>query len=150
MNIFKNLSMGIQLSLFSILLITVTVFSLTMLNIHQKRNDDLARLTQYGYEKTELLCQLSELAMFTEDLESLKKITSSMDDCNHCITILRPDKTVLFTRKMNLEPEESSEELPENLNLFFDKNKIRHANSNDHIDFIGPILKHFSRSSGPA
>ena len=139
----KNMSMKFKFSVFSTLLILFTTIVIVLVELGWSREDYTKQLTEFGCQKAQLISGLSELAMYTEDLEFLARIARSQNHDRGRIIFLRPDKSFLFAGGEALA-EESGRELFALMPDQSEANMYCHDNGHDLIFFNRVI------SSAPA
>ena len=94
----KGISLAVKFNILSVLLVVLTAFSIAFFEIKQKQKDGLASLIHQGIEKSSLIADLSEYAIFSEDIVSVENIITHQDPQTSYIALLRSDMSVLIAQ----------------------------------------------------
>ncbi|MBU0682182.1 MAG: response regulator [Proteobacteria bacterium] len=146
MNRKKGISLIIKLNTLSVLLVLLTALSITLNEINTKRHDGYQQLLEQGREKALLIAELSEYAMFAEDIDSLQRIINKGDQQTSYLGLLRHDSSVLtqkYFKTLDMSPflqtlkvlSQSPDDKPSQTTII-----AQHHDFGDFLQFIQPIF----------
>ncbi len=104
MNSSKGFGLTAKFNLLSFLLVLLTAAAISIFEFDRDRDSRLQSLIDHGSEVSEIIANLSEYALFTEDTETLNTILNSVnDEETSYLGLLNPDKRVLAEKGDKLE-----------------------------------------------
>ncbi len=144
----KGISLHVKFNVLSVLLVVLTALSIALFEINEKQKNGLETLIQQGVEKSVFISDLSEYAMFSEDLASLENIITHQDPQISYLALLRPDMSILVEQnfqQINLGPFLSK--LQSRYTSTSKKSviqKMDYTDWGDQLQFVNPIISKMS------
>ena len=133
-----RLGLSAKFNLLSILLVVCTAISVVSFQIEREWTRHITTMLANGSQKSEMIAQFSEYAVYTEDEESLANIMAGGVDIDTTyLGLLRNDKTVLAESSQSPVGELFPEWRTQNVAL---GDKPSFTDDEKHVQFIVPIL----------
>ncbi len=137
----KETSLAIKFNTLSVALVVMTAIFISLFEINHQQRNALHHLVEEGREKSRLIAEVSEYAIFVEDIESLDKIIRNKDKQTTYIGLHRLDRSIIVeTGYKALD----SLGLTHPINMSGDQDSSRpdafHEDLGNYLQFIQPIF----------
>ena len=141
----KETSLAIKFNTLSVALVLMTAILISLFEINHQQQIALSYLVEEGKERSRLIAEVSEYAIYVEDIESLERIISKNDIQTTYIALLRPNNSVIV--KNNYQAGDSEEStLTVNLPIMSEVARVSprpaafHEDLGNYLRFIHPVI----------